>query len=214
MTKHQATIAISGMIGVGKTTLTSILEDELGLEPIYESVDDNPILTKYYKDPERYGFSLQMYFLNKRFGDMQHALWHGGKILDRHFGEDIVFGRQNFEAGNIDPTDFQIYTSTIQNMKSSLKGLPQSAPDLTIYLSSDLDHVLANISKRGRQYEQIENNDELKHYYETLIKQYDPWYESYTWTPKIKFDMTELDLFNDEDKSLVVNTILEKLNIE
>lgn len=214
MSKHQPTIAISGMIGVGKTTLTSILENELNLEPIYESVDKNPILAKFYKDPARYGFSLQMYFLNQRFGDMQHALWHGGKILDRHFGEDIVFGRQNFEAGNIDPTDFQTYTSMIENMKSSLRGLEQSAPDLTIYLASDLDHVLHNIKKRGRTYEQIDNNSELKEYYQSLLKQYDPWFESYTWTPKIKFDMTKLDLMNDEDKDFIIDQILNVLSIE
>ena len=214
MSKHAPTIAISGMIGVGKTTLTSILENELNLEPIYESVDKNPILAKFYQNPERYGFSLQMYFLNQRFGDMQHALWHGGKILDRHFGEDIVFGRQNFEAGNIDPTDFQTYTSMIENMKSSLRGLEQSAPDLTIYLASDLPHVLKNIKKRGRTYEQIDNNEPLKKYYQSLIKQYDPWYESYTWTPKIKFDMTKLDLMDDDDKEFIVKQILKILNIE
>lgn len=214
MSKHAPTIAISGMIGVGKTTLASILENELGLEPIYESVDKNPILAKFYADPKRYGFSLQMYFLNQRFGDMQHALWHGGKILDRHFGEDIVFGRQNFEAGNIDSTDFQTYTSMIENMQSSLRGLEQSAPDLTIYLSSDLNHVLKNISKRGRTYEQVDDNNELKEYYQSLIKQYDPWFENYTWTPKIKFDMTKLDLLNDDDKDYIVSQILKILDIQ
>lgn len=214
MSTHKPTIAISGMIGVGKTTLTSILEDELNLEPIYEPVDENPILAKFYKDPERYGFSLQMYFLNQRFGAMQHALWHGGKILDRHFGEDIVFGRQNFEAGNIDPTDFQTYTSMIKNMTSSLRGLNQSAPDLTIYLASDLDHVLKNIKKRGRTFEQVDDNAELKDYYTLLLKQYDPWYENYTWTPKIKFDMTKLDLSNEVDKEYIVSEILNILGIQ
>lgn len=214
MSKHKPTIAISGMIGVGKTTLTSLLESELGLEPIYEPVEKNPILAKFYQDPKRYGFSLQMYMLNQRFGSMQHALWHGGKILDRHFGEDIVFGRQNFEEGNIDVTDFQTYTSMIENMQSSLRGLEQSSPDLTIYLASDMKHVLRNIQKRGRTFEQIDGNDNLKEYYESLLRQYDPWYESYTWTPKIKFDMTKLDLSIDIDKDFIISEILKMLSIE
>ena len=102
----------------------------------------------------------------------------------------------------------------IENMKSSLRGLDQAAPDLTIYLASDLDHVLRNIKKRGRAYEQIDNNNELKKYYQSLLKQYDPWFESYTWTPKIKFDMTKLDLMNDDDKEFIIDQILKVLNIE
>lgn len=214
MSSHRPTIAISGMIGVGKTTLTSLLADELDLEPIYEPVKNNPILAKYYKDPKRYGFSLQTYFLNQRFGSMQHALWHGGKILDRHLGEDIVFGRQNFEAGNIDDTDFQTYTSMIENMQSSLRGLPQAAPDLTIYLASDMDHVLKNIKRRGRSYEQVENDDNLLKYYQELLAQYEPWYTDYTWTPKIRFDMTKLDLSIDEDKDFIISEILKILDIK
>ena len=102
----------------------------------------------------------------------------------------------------------------IENMQSSLRGLEQSAPDLTIYLSSDLNHVLKNISKRGRTYEQVDDNNELKEYYQSLIKQYDPWFESYTWTPKIKFDMTKLDLLNDDDKDYIVSQILKILDIQ
>ena len=208
------TIAISGMIGVGKTTLTGILEDEMGLEPMYEPVEENPLLAKFYKDPVRYGFNLQMFFLTQRFEAMQHALWHGGKILDRHLGEDIVFARQNFEAGNISDIDFQTYVRLLDNMKNSLRGLPSAAPDLTIYLESDLEHVMANIKKRGRAFEQAEQGSEQMNYYETLLAQYNPWYESYNWTPKLKFDMTQLDLNNPDDKDYMVNKILTTLGFE
>lgn len=211
--QHQPVIAISGMISTGKTTLTNMLEDELNLEPIYESVEYNPILAKFYQNPKQYGFSLQMYFLNNRFEAMQHALWHGGKILDRHLGEDIIFGKQNFEAGNIDDNDFQTYTSMVQNMMTSLRGLPQPAPDLTIYLASDLEHVLTNIKKRGRDFEQFDDDPQKLAYYESLLKQYEPWYNSYTWTPKIKFDMTKLDLFNPDDYQTILQQIYDKLDI-
>ena len=60
-------IILAGMIGVGKTTYTAQLAKELGTEAFFEPVEDNPILDKYYENPEKYGFALQIYFLNKRF---------------------------------------------------------------------------------------------------------------------------------------------------
>jgi deoxyadenosine/deoxycytidine kinase len=214
MSKTSPVIAISGMIGAGKTTLALILEKEFNLEIIHEPVDENPILKKFYQDPTRYGFSLQMYFLNQRFGAIQHALWHGGKILDRHFGEDIVFARQNHDAGNIDDTDFQTYTAMLENMKQSLRGLPQSRPDLTIYLSASFDHILSNIQKRARPYEQADDDSNLKQYYFELWSQYQPWFEDYHWSPKLKLDMDQIDLNNQESIESVIKSIRKALTHE
>lgn len=214
MSKKSPVIAISGMIGAGKTTLALLLEKEFNLEIIHEPVNENPILKKFYQSPTRYGFSLQMYFLNQRFGAIQHALWHGGKILDRHFGEDIVFARQNHDAGNIDDTDFQTYTSMLDNMAASLRGLPQSKPDLTIYLSSSFENILKNIRKRARPYEQIENNKDLETYYFELWSQYEPWFEDYHWSKKLKLDMNKLDLNDPTDVQVALNKIRKALNDE
>lgn len=204
-------IAISGMIGVGKTTLTKLIHDNLNIEPIFEPID-NPLLTEFYKNPKEYGFSLQLWFLNQRFETMQHALWHGNKILDRHLGEDIVFGRQNFEAGNIKPADFQIYTSLLNNMQKSLRGLPKQKPDLTIFLDGNINTIMKNIQHRNRQFEQASKGDELYQYYEDLLKQYQPWFTEYTWTPKLKFDMNNLDLENTSDVEQILTAIINKLN--
>lgn len=204
-------IAISGMIGVGKTTLTRILTEQLNIEPVFESID-NPLLTAFYKDPKEYGFSLQLWFLNQRFESMQHALWHGNKILDRHLGEDIVFGRQNFEAGNIKPEDFQIYTSLLKNMQNSLRGLPKQHPDLTIFLDGNIETILQNIKKRNRQFEQTNKGEPLYQYYEELLNQYQPWFSEYTWSPKIKFDMNQLDLENINDLEFILTKIITELN--
>lgn len=204
-------ITVSGMIGVGKTTLTGIIHENLNIEPMFESID-NPLLTEFYKNPKEYGFSLQLWFLNQRFETMQHALWHGNKILDRHLGEDIVFGRQNFEAGNIKPEDFQIYTSLLKNMQNSLRGLPKQKPDLTIFLDANMTTILNNIEKRNRKFEQTKKGEPLYQYYQELLQQYQPWFSEYTWTPKLKFDMNQLDLENQRDVEHILTEIINQLN--
>lgn len=76
-------IILAGMIGVGKTTYTSLLAKELGTTAFFEPVDNNPILDKYYEDPEKYGFALQIYFLNKRFKAIKKAYDTDNNVLDR-----------------------------------------------------------------------------------------------------------------------------------
>ena len=64
-------IALAGTIGAGKTSLTKLLADHLNSQAFYESVDDNKILPLFYKDPKKYGFLLQIYFLNKRLDEIK-----------------------------------------------------------------------------------------------------------------------------------------------
>ena len=78
-----AVIVLAGMIGAGKSTYTKLISDALGSEAFYESVDDNRILEKFYEDPKRWAFSLQIYFLNTRFRSIKDALQHQNNVLDR-----------------------------------------------------------------------------------------------------------------------------------
>ena len=83
-------IILAGMIGVGKTTYTSLLAQELGTTAFFEPVENNPILDKYYEDPEKYGFALQIYFLNKRFAAIKKAYKADNNVLDRSIYEDAL----------------------------------------------------------------------------------------------------------------------------
>lgn len=204
-------IVTAGMIGAGKSTLTEIIAETFGTEAFYEEVDNNPILDKFYEDPKRWAFSLQIYFLNKRFKAIKKALSHNNNVLDRSIYEDALFTKINNEQGNISDIDMNIYNELLGNMMEELKGLPKKAPDLLIYLDADFDTILEHIKTRGRDYEQCDDDPELYEYYKTLWTQYRQWYEDYDYSPKMVIDVDSYHPDNPESINRVMNKIACKL---
>lgn len=152
-------IAIAGNIGSGKTTLTRMLAKHYGWEVKFEKVVENPYLKDYYNDIKRWSFNMEVYFLKERFKDILEI----GKsektvIQDRSIFEGVyVFTKNNHEQGTISDLDFQTYMELFDNMISVVKE-----PDLMIYLRSSIEHLVGNIQKRGRDYEQSIQLDYLK----------------------------------------------------
>ena len=107
-------IVLSGTIGAGKTSLTTMLAEHLGSEALYESVDDNPILPLFYEDPKRYGFLLQNYFLNKRLDNIKDAQGSQLNVIDRSIFEDLLLFKLNYSFLNrIFKTYFHIELSIL-----------------------------------------------------------------------------------------------------
>ena len=208
-------IIMAGMISSGKTTYTTKLADALGTKPFFEPVEENPILDLYYEDMERWGMTLQLYFLNNRFRMIKKAYRDDNNVLDRSLFEDALFTKVNNMNGNISDIDYELYLDLVDNMMEEIEGMPKKAPDLMVYLDADLDHILKNIKKRGREYEQIEEDDaideDLLSYYKQLISEYEIWYEEYDSSPKIKIDATKYDVHNDEDWEEVYGLISDKM---
>ena len=152
-------IAIAGNIGSGKTTLTRMLAKHYGWEVRYEKVVDNPYLSDYYKDIRRWSFNLEVYFLKERFKDiLEIAKAENTIIQDRSIFEGVyVFTKNNHEQGTISDRDFETYMELFDNMVSIVRE-----PDLMIYLRADIKHLVNNIQKRGRDYEQAIQLDYLK----------------------------------------------------
>lgn len=192
-------IILAGMIGVGKTTYTTRLAETLGTQAFFEPVDNNPILDKYYEDPDRYGFVLQIYFLNKRFKSIKEAYLENNNILDRSIYEDALFTYINTLQGSISQEEYAIYLELLDNMMEEIESLPKKAPDLLVYLDGSFETIMENIKKRGRSYEQVDDNPELLVYYELLHRHYGEWYENYNYGPKMKINTDELDISHDED---------------
>lgn len=192
-------IILAGMIGVGKTTYTTRLAETLGTQAFFEPVDNNPILDKYYEDPDRYGFVLQIYFLNKRFKSIKEAYLENNNILDRSIYEDALFTYINTLQGSISQEEYAIYLELLDNMMEEIESLPKKAPDLLVYLDGSFETIMENIKKRGRSYEQVDDNPELLAYYELLHRHYGEWYENYNYGPKMKINTDEFDISHDED---------------
>ena len=152
-------IGIAGNIGSGKTTLTRKLSEHYGWTPKYEAVTYNPYLEDYYKDIKRWSFNLEVYFLEQRFKDvLEIARSRKTIIQDRTIFEGVyIFVANNYAMGNLSERDFRTYMELFELMMSLVK-----APDLMIYLRSSIPHLVAQIQKRGRDYEQSISIEYLK----------------------------------------------------
>ena len=152
-------IAIAGNIGAGKTTLTKMLAKYYGWEPRFESVSFNPYLEDYYSDIKRWAFCLETYFLKERFKDMMAVQKASHTIVqDRSIFEGVyVFVRNNYERGDLSERDFTTFMELFDLMKSQMK-----MPDMMIYLRKSVPALIAQIQKRGRDYEQTMQIDYLK----------------------------------------------------
>ena len=204
-------IITAGMIGVGKTTLTAKIADHLHTKAFFEPVGENPVLPLYYKDPKQYGFLLQIYFLNKRFSMIKQALSDDNNVLDRSIYEDALFTKENNAEGNISDTELDVYLKLLDNMMSDLNKLPKKAPDLMVYSETSFETILYRIKKRGRDYEQIDNNPELKDYYYKMWSAYQDWYQEYDASPQMKIDLDKYDLEDPQNVATVLGMIDERL---
>ena len=164
-------IVVAGNIGSGKTTLTNLLAKHYDWEPRFEAVSYNPYLEDYYKDIERWAFNLEVYFLKERFKDTL-AIAKSPKtiIQDRSIFEGVyVFAKNNKQMGQLSDRDYETYMELFDRMLTQIR-----VPDLMIYLRADIAHLVANIQKRGRDYEQtiqIEYLQGLNKLYEEFIYQ-------------------------------------------
>ena len=152
-------IAIAGNIGAGKTTLTKMLAKYYGWEPRFESVSFNPYLEDYYSDIKRWSFCLETYFLKERFKDLLAVLQSQHTIVqDRSIFEGVyVFVTNNYERGDLSQRDYETYMELFGHMKRLMR-----LPDLMIYLRKSVPTLIAQIQKRGREYEQTMQLDYLK----------------------------------------------------
>ena len=165
-------IGIAGNIGCGKTTLTRMLASHYGWTPKFEAVTYNPYLEDYYKDIPRWSYNLETYFLAQRFKDVLEIASSKEVIIqDRTLQEGVhIFVANNREQGNLSERDYDTYMQLYELMMSMV-----SLPDLLIYLKSSIPHLVSQIQKRGRDYEQtisLEYLSGLNRHYEEWIGNY------------------------------------------
>lgn len=207
-------IVLSGTIGAGKTSLTEMLANHLGSKAFYESVDDNPILPLFYENPKKYGFLLQIYFLNKRLSQIKIAQSSNiNNILDRSIYEDALLFQLTADLNRATQTEVDIYKSLLDNMMAEIEGVQNlKNPDLLIHVRVSFETMLDRIKKRGRSFEQIDKNPELYDYYKELNRRYDEWFDSYNRSPKIQIDGDKFDFVTDElAREKVLDAIDKKL---
>lgn len=203
MTKHF--IGIAGNIGVGKSTLTSLLSQRLGWEPFLEGVSDNPYLADFYDDMSRWSFHSQVFFLARRLRHHRQLLDRPNSVIqDRTVYEDAeIFARNLYDQGSMEARDYNTYTDLYQAVTAILPP-----PNLVIYLRASVETLLKRIQLRGREYErQISVT-----YLEKLNALYEDWFHNFTLCPVVTIPADRLDyVANNDHLEIVVTRILERL---
>ena len=194
-------IAISGNIGVGKTTLCRMLAKKFKWSPLFEAVDNNPYLDNFYEDMQRWSFNLQVFFLNSRFRQVQEIIKSKKTIIqDRTIYEDAYIFAPNLQSmGLMTSRDYDNYLDLFKLMESFV-----SPPDLLIYLRSDIPSLVARIQSRGREYEEGIRIDYLKR----LNERYEAFFTNYKHNHLV-IQANEIDF---QHKKSDLSIIIEKID--
>jgi deoxyadenosine kinase len=195
-------IGISGIIGVGKSTLTKKLGEELGYDIINEPVETNEYLSNFYQDMAKYSFPMQVYLLNHRFKQHQQMVWSDkSSIQDRTIYEDVIFAKMLKESNMMEELDFKTYVDLFSNMSNFLHR-----PDLILYLDVEPEEALRRVNERSRG---CESGLTLE-YLQDLRKGYEDWLEDV----KDRIPVIRLDWNTYQDHKKIADIIRNKLLIK
>jgi deoxyadenosine/deoxycytidine kinase len=199
-------IAVAGNIGVGKSTLVSLLTKPLGCKPLYEPVVENPYLANFYQDMAAWGFHSQVFFLGQRLKihyQVQHST--DSIIMDRSIYEDAeIFACNLHKRQIINARDFDTYWTLYQAMADFL-----TPPDLLIYLRASVPTLLERIAKRGREYEMNISAEYLMQ----LNDLYEKWIQEFILCPVLTVPTDRLDYVSFAPHlELIVKKVQQKLN--
>lgn len=197
-------IAVTGNIGAGKTTLTTMLSKHYNWEAQFEDVDHNPYLDDFYGDMAKWSFALQIYFLGSRFRQVKEIRDSGKNVIqDRTIYEDAhIFAENLAEMKLLADRDYKNYLSVFNLMKDFV-----SPPDLLIYLRAETPTLVRQIAKRGREYEASISID----YLSKLNQKYESWISNYKEGKLLIIDVNNLDFV---EKPEDFGSILERIDAE
>jgi len=193
-------ILIEGQIGVGKTTIGSIIEERFDI-PLYRELanpDTLALLDLFYADKPRWAFTLQIHFLNERFRMIKEIFRNGGGVLDRSIFGDRIFAEMLHTDGDMNDQEFNTYSTLLNNMLEHTQK-----PQLLIYLDCSVETALERIKIRNRGLESGIPRD----YLENLNARYLDWYDQYRLSPKIFVNTEEFHVDHPEELEPVIARI-------
>jgi len=198
-------VAVAGNIGVGKSTLVALLCQNLGWQPFYEPVAENPYLADFYADMRTWAFHSQIFFLTHRLRMHRQLLAHPTSVLqDRTVYEDAeVFAENLSQQGLIQTRDYNTYHELYEVLSEFLPP-----PDLVVYLRASVSTLFSRISSRGRDFERQITPE----YLEQLNELYESWITGFSLCPVLTVPSDDLDyVANSNHLELIACKVQEKL---
>jgi len=150
-------ISVEGNIGAGKTSLTKMLAEELGAKLVLEEFAENTFLPKFYENPERYAFPVELSFLSERFSQLKRELNTTDLFAPNIISDYFISKCQIFAKNNLSKDEYDLFMKMYEIVEASCPK-----PDLMVYLYLDVEDLQYNIRKRGRSYEQSITDDYLQ----------------------------------------------------
>ena len=196
-------IAIEGPIGVGKTSLANLMSKELSARLVREEFDENPFLPDFYKDPERFAFQTQLFFLLQRYRQQQELrqvdMFQKLLVTDYMFVKDRLFA-----SLNLDDKEMSLYDSVAKILEKNILN-----PDLVIYLQAETPKLMERITLRGRDFEKNMSPD----YIDALNQIYNEYFFRYQESPLLIINTNDIDfVHNEEDLEEVIRYVRQPVS--
>jgi deoxyadenosine/deoxycytidine kinase len=193
-------IAIEGNIGAGKTSLATLLARDIQSRLVLEEFADNTFLPKFYEQPERYAFPVELSFLSERFSQLKREMNSGDMFTPVVVSDYFISKCQIFAKNNLNKDEYDLFLKMYEIVEASCPS-----PDLLVYLYLDVERLQKNIRKRGRTYEQKISAS----YLENIQRQYLEFIRQHEHMRVLLIDTTEVDFVNNvNDYELVKSIIL------
>lgn len=183
-------VAVEGVIGAGKTTLCTMLADTVGGKTVLERFAENPFLKDFYRDPDRFAFQTQIFFLLTRYKQQQEL--HQADLFHRFLITDYIFEKDRiFAYLNLKDEELKLYETLVASIEHNIP-----TPDLVVYLQVSVPRLMRNIKQRGREFEKGMSEEYIK----DLNEAYNYFFFRYKKTPLLIVNAAEIDFVENKDQ--------------
>jgi len=194
-------LCIEGNIGAGKTSFCKMIEEEYNCKLILEQFDDNPFLPFFYEEPDRYGFTVELFFMTERYKQLTRHLLNRDLFLDFTISDYFFTKTLLFARNNLNDEEYRMFSKMFNVFNQSFP-----TPDLLVYFHRSTDILMSNIKKRGRGYETYITESYLK----TVQDSYFEYFRNIVSFPILIIDLHTLDFVDNQKHYEEVKYLISK----
>lgn len=194
-------LVIEGNIGAGKTSFCEKIQNEYNCKTILEEFADNPFLPFFYDDPERFGFTVELFFMTERHKQLQKNLVNRDLFFDFTLADYFFTKTSLFARINLEEEEFRLFSKLFNVLNQSFQS-----PDLLVYFHRNVDILLTLIENRGRAYEK----NISRNYLEKIQNSYFEYFRNIVSFPILIIDVNTIDFIDNEKHYIEIKHLLSR----